>query len=104
MTASDAGGKALELMNAVLAKRPDKDGHLLSEATLCLTDLREAITPDDWDGAPAAERARVARLNSIISVVMGLHFPVGSAPWDEFATARDSLSDLLAALPAGADR
>ncbi|MGN6374060.1 MAG: hypothetical protein ACTHMG_00745 [Sphingomonas sp.] len=95
MTGKEAAEKALQAMDEVLAKRPEKDGHLLSQATMCLSEYRETLAPDDWASAPRDVQERLARLNSIISVVMGLHFPVGSPPWDEFAKARDWLKGLI---------
>lgn len=95
----DPGRNALEAMDQVLAKRPITDGEVLTRATLCLAELRERITPADWASAPRDEQERLARLNSIISVVMGLHFPLGPPPWGEFEKARDWLAGLLADLP-----
>ena len=46
-------------------------------------------------GSADGEHERLARLNAIISVVMGMHFPIGNAPWGELEKAHGWLRDLV---------
>ncbi|MDJ0391254.1 hypothetical protein QMO56_24380 [Roseomonas sp. E05] len=81
--------QALEAMDRLLAKRPQKEGHAFSEATRCLCALRdELIRRQSEAGASSGERERLERLNAVISVLVGGHFPLGSIPWDEIEKAR----------------
>lgn len=93
------GREALAQMDAVLARKPEKDGHALAQATRCLAEYRDAITPADLGRAPPPERERLGRVNAILSLVMALHFPIGEPPWDDFQAARDWLAGLLEGAP-----
>jgi hypothetical protein len=88
---------ALACIDKVLAERPVKDGRALSEATRKLCVYREALIA----GATAdrGRRRDLDHLNAILSIVTGVHFPLGDVPWDELAKARGWLADLLAAAP-----
>jgi len=89
--------RALQEIDRVLAEKPEKDGHALSQAARCLSQFRdEMIGRHRAGGASEQDRARLARLNSIISVVMGAHFPLGNIPWGELEKARGWLADLVA--------
>jgi hypothetical protein len=86
---------ALEALDKLLAERPDHDTHDFSEATRRLTRLREALLRE-WGGPPeeAARRRRLARLNAVISVVYGTHYPIGSPKWEHLQRARDDFAAL----------
>ncbi len=91
------GREALKHFARVLEQKPTKDDHALSRATLCLSAFREELIGIQRQPIVSQEdRERLSRLNAIISVVMGLHFPIGSPPWDEFAKADAWLRDLVA--------
>ena len=97
MAEARAGAAALEHFARVLAQRPFKDDQELSHATRCLAALRHnLIHIQGNDHATEADRERLGRLNAVISVVMGMHFPSGNAPWGEFEKARVWLRDLVA--------
>lgn len=90
------GRKALQHLARIFEQRPKKDDHELSHLTRCLADFRsELIAVQKGAGATASDRTRLAHLNAIISVTMGMHFPVGDPPWDEFAKARAWLEGLV---------
>jgi len=81
--------QALEAMDRLLAKRPQKEDHAFSEATRCLCALRdELIRRQSGADASPEERGQLERLNAVISVVVGGHFPLESIPWDEIEKAR----------------
>ena len=84
MPDTQPGHKAVMHLARVLEQRPHKDDHELSFATQCLADYREQLIEKHHVGATSADRENLFCLNGIISVVMGMHFPLGNAPWDEF--------------------
>ena len=90
------GHKALAHVKRILEQRPKKDDHELSFATQCLAEFRENLIGLQRPG-PSGERDRecLSHLNAIISVVMGMHFPLGNAPWGEFEKAQGWLEDLV---------
>ena len=91
---ADAGRDALGQLKAVLAQRPATDGELLSSATVDLGRFREQlITSSDRLEMTGGEN--LSHLNAIISVVMAMHFPLGTPPWDEFEKALGWLADLV---------
>jgi hypothetical protein len=86
---------ALEKIDEVLAKKPEKDDYALTAATQKLCIWRDAMAPAARGGG-AVERNRLERVNAVLSVVVGMHFPAGPLPWDALAGARSWLADLLA--------
>ena len=97
MTDAHPGHEALACLDRVLEQRPFKDDHELSHATRRLATFREALIHiQRSDEVTDADRERLARLNAIISVVMGMHFPLGNAPWGELEKAQRWLGDLVA--------
>lgn len=95
--ANEDGRAALAAIDRALEHRPEKDGHDFSDAAKHLAQLRDAIITEHRDAPPsAAARERLARLNAVLSVVLGGHFPLGGIPWPEIERARGWLADLLA--------
>lgn len=101
MTGEAAGREGLRKIDEALSKRPQKDGHALTEATGLLCIYREALIEASRSGDPQ-DRERLSHINAILSVVVGVHFPLGDAPWQELEKARGWLCDLLDKAPAGA--
>jgi hypothetical protein len=95
----EAGRKALAALDTVLARKPERDDDTLTDATMELTKFRDAIIAEQRGGGirSADERQHLAHLNSVLSVVLGVHFPLGETPWDELRKARGWLADLVAA-------
>jgi hypothetical protein len=91
------GGRALTLIDQVLAKRPDKDDHALAACARDLCVYRDALilhqraTPGDADA-----RERLSHVNAILAVVLAVHFPIDAVPWDELEKARAWLAELWA--------
>jgi len=90
------GGRALALIDQVLAKRPDKDDVALADCARELCVYRDALILAQR-AAPAdkAARLRLSHVNSILAVVLAVHFPIDAVPWDELEKARDWLVQLL---------
>ena len=90
------GRDALCFVSRVIEQQPKKDDHALSFATRSLAAFREElILSQRCETATDADRERLARLNAIIAVVMGMHFPLGHPPWEEFKKARGWLEALV---------
>jgi hypothetical protein len=97
MKASDleAGRRALDTLDSALAKRPKKDNRALFDATALLCVYRDGLIADA--GSDGAERReRLSHVNAVLSVVAGMHYPLGEMPWGELEKARGWLADLLA--------
>jgi len=94
---SDEGHAALASIDRALEHRPEKDGHDFADAAQHLARLRDAMAARYRDAPPPpAARERLARVNAILSVVLGGHFPLGSIPWHEIELARGWLADMMA--------
>ena len=91
-----AGEAALAAVDKLLADRPKRVGHDFSEATQRLTAYRAALLAG-WGGPPSApaDRQRLSRLNAVISVVYGTHYPIGSPKWKPLEGARDELAAVV---------
>jgi hypothetical protein len=96
----EAGRKALQQIDDVLRRKPEKDDYALTEATQYLCIYRDGLI-EAARGAGAVERERLARANAVLSIVAATHFPVGPVPWDPLDSARGSLADLLGADASG---
>lgn len=95
MSAEDPGAVAVRAIDAVLAHRPHKDDPCLSVATECLCAFRDhVIARQRAEGATPESRERLARLNAVLSVVLGCHFPLTQIPWQELERARGWLDQL----------
>ena len=90
-----AATAALAAVDKLLADRPNRSGHDFSEATQRLTAYRAALLAS-WGGPPSRpdERQRLSRLNAVISVVYGTHYPIGSPKWESLEDAREELAAL----------
>ena len=93
----ECGRRALSALDTVLARKPKRDDDTLSEATAELTKFLDAIISERRGGGirSTEERQHLAHLNAVLSVVLGVHFPLGETPWDELQRARGWLSDLV---------
>lgn len=96
--ASEAGAighKALAEVDRLLAEKPDKVGHDFSEATRCLAAYRDALIAQLRTSGAEGDRGRLEQVNSVLSAVIGGHFPIGSIPWEHIEGARDVLAKLV---------
>lgn len=88
------GGEALRLVDEILAARPKTDGHKLTEATQRLCLYRDGLIERAGPGG-ADERRDLEHLNAVLSIVAGVHFPLGGVPWNELEGARGWLAELV---------
>ena len=90
------GREALKHVMRVLEQKPAKDDHELSALTQCLAKFRAELIERNRSEAPSHEaRECLMHLNAVVTVVMGMHFPLGQPPWDEFAKAEGWLETLV---------
>src|SRR5579875_2950917 len=68
--------EVLARLDKLLADRPHRIGHDFSEATRALTALRDRLVLHMRAGdAPPEAAETLARLNAVLSVVVGTHYP-----------------------------
>ena len=101
----DPGSRALEALDKVLGEKPDGDatkrdreqlGNDFSEATRLICGYRDIlIQARRKDGVEARSEARLQEVNSVLSAVLGGHFPLGDIPWKQVQLARDAFAALL---------
>ncbi|ACA20118.1 hypothetical protein M446_5831 [Methylobacterium sp. 4-46] len=96
MAPHEYGHAALSALDAVLAERPRKDDHGLTHAMQCLTRFRDEVIAIQREDPPSRDRREtLSRLNAVVAVVFGAHFPLGTVPWAEVEKARGWLRDLV---------
>ncbi len=102
MTTKYPGRIALDAIDDVVAQKPHKDDARLSAASKCLCVFRDhVIDAGRRQDRPRDTREPLARLNSVLSVVLGCQFPLTDVPWQELERARGWLADLVAELEPG---
>ncbi len=102
----DPGRRALEAFDRVLGEKPDggatkRDreqlGNDFSETTRLMCGYRDIlIQAQRREGVTPESQARLQRVNSVLSTVLGGHFPLGDIPWKQVQAARDEFARLLA--------
>jgi hypothetical protein len=93
---SDAGERALGLIDKLLGERPEKVGHDFSETTRCLSAYRDELIAARRVSGTEHDRRRLEQVNAVLSAIMGGHFPLGSVPWGHIENARGQLAAVLA--------
>ncbi len=102
----EPGRRALAAFDRVLGEKPDgrttkqdreRLGHGFSETTRLMCGYRDTlIHAQRRAGVTPQSRARLQEVNSVLSVVLGGHFPLGDIPWPQVRQARDAFAMLLA--------
>jgi len=90
------GGRALDLIDRVLAGRPHKDDVALVDCARELCVYRDALIVRQR-AAPTEPAARrdLEVANAVLVVVLAVHFPIDAVPWEELEKARGWLAGLL---------
>lgn len=91
---SAQGEAALRAVDAVLADKPDKVGHDFAAAEHAVALYRDALVGVWRASRSESDLQRLMRVNSVLSVVVGGHFPLGGVPWPHLQKARDWLAEL----------
>ena len=96
--------KALHYFDQLLQDRPKRDGHDFSEATAWLSAYREELSSEWRRTGNESDRKRLRRINGVLSVVVGGHYPLGEVPWDQIERARGDLAAVIGIRDAGPSR
>ena len=90
------GARAVELIDAALSARPEKDDAKLSAAVDAICAYRREMIArrDAGDWTDGAERG-LRTLNGVLSLVLATEFPLGDVRWDELEGARTALAGLV---------
>jgi hypothetical protein len=88
---------ALEMIDEVLRKKPEKDDYALTDIMKRLCIWRDSLIEQARRGD--VERERLEHANAVLGVVVAIQFPAGAVPWDELAAARRWLAVLLGDVP-----
>jgi hypothetical protein len=93
-----SGRKALEHIDQALAERPKMSDYVLSQATIRLAEFRDGLIAG-WrrDGITPAQRKQLDHVNAVVTMVLGIHFPLDDAPWPELEKARVWLAEVVEA-------
>lgn len=88
---------ALAEIDKLLAEKPRKSGHDFSEATRCLTKLRDSLIAQYRQAQSDRNRERLDKVNAVLAVIVGGHFPLGEIPWTHIEKARALLVQVVEA-------
>lgn len=95
MASADADARlALEKIDEVLRKKPQKDDYALTDAMEKLCRWRDLMIEQSRRGGDV-ERKRLEHANAVLGVVVATQYPAGAIPWEELAAGRRWLADLL---------
>ena len=93
---SKAAREAKRWLDKILAEKPEKNGHDFSEAVRCVAAFRDDLFAEHRNqGASPELSPQLARLNAVISAVLGGQYPVGPIPWKHVEAAHDSYLKLM---------
>ena len=93
----DRIAKVHALLDRALAAAPERDGASLSDAVTLLSAVRDEMAERDGRRTPE-NRARLVRVNGILSTILAVHFPLGDPAWQELRNAQKWLLELEAPL------
>ena len=90
------GHQALSHIDQVLGEKPRKNDHALSQATMQLAEFRDRlIAQRRQHGLSEHQQKQLGHVNAVITVVLGIHFPLGEIPWHELEKARGWLDEVV---------
>lgn len=84
---------ALKMLDKLLAERPQRVGHDFSEATRWLAAYRDELIMEWRRTGTEADRQRLGKVNAVLSVVLGGHYPLAEIPWPQLEKARTLLAE-----------
>jgi hypothetical protein len=88
-------GNALCAIDAVLGERPQSIQPAVLELTRAVVALRDALIESRRAGDPGAKR-ELAHVNSLLSLVVSIQYPMQGQHRDKLEQARDALGKLIA--------
>lgn len=91
------GHTALAQIDKLLSERPRKVGHDFSEATRCLAEFRDILIAQCRQADSKPDWERLEKVNAVLAVIIGGHFPLGEIPWGHIEKARALLAQAVQA-------
>lgn len=91
---SDPLATAIDRMEAALKAEPLEVKQPLSQAVQAIVRLRDDAITGRRDHPTPAARARLDRVNAILSVAVGAETPMGGLKWKDMEQVRDALCAL----------
>ncbi len=102
VVAANEGVRAVELIEAVVARRPEKDDAALAAAVEAICAYRQGlIGRRDAAAWTDSDERGLATLNGVLSLVLAVQFPLGNVRWHELEGARAALAELVRRADAG---
>lgn len=89
-----ASEASLRLLDKLLAERPDRVGHDFSEATRWIAAYRDELIAEWRRTGSETDRQRLTKVNAVLSVVVGGHYPLEEIPWPHIERARAQLASV----------
>lgn len=90
------GDAAIAGLDRAIAERPRADASILATVTRDLCLVRDELVRRRREGdRSAAAEERLARLNTVLSLVLSAHFPLGEIRWTELEQGRSWLADIV---------
>jgi hypothetical protein len=83
---------ALRMFDKLLEERPKRVGHDFSEATRWTVAFRDELIAEWRRTETDADRRRLEKVNAVLSVLLGGHYPLGEVPWPHLEKARAQLA------------
>jgi formate dehydrogenase major subunit len=93
---NQAAEAALGMLDKLLAERPERVGHDFSAATRWIAAYRDELIAEWRRTGCEADRRRLGKVNAVLSVVLGGHYPLGKVPWDSIELARTQFASAIA--------
>lgn len=105
VAAASEGARAVELIDAALARRPEKDDATIAGAVEAICAWRGGMIRRRDAGAwTDQDEHGLATLNGVLSLVLAVQFPLGNVRWHELEGARAALAELVRRADAGCAR
>lgn len=97
-TLRDLAGKALSVMDRVVAERSGaREFEDVAEATRCIVAMRDHLIARRRTGETTAElRSDLNRVNQLLSMSSAAEYPLVGIHWDRMQKTRDLLREMVA--------
>ena len=90
----------LQALDRCLEQHPATPEPVLLDVTRCVVHLRDALIAEHRRAPSAETKQELAHTNSVLSLVLSVHFPLQGVHWEKLKHVRDSLAQLQSGLRA----
>ena len=92
----DQGRDALAQLEHIIEQHPDRVSEAMAEAVRRVVRLRDHLIDQRRKGDRAPDtKERLDRTNAILSLLVGVEYPVKSIHWKSVCEARDALKEVV---------